>query len=236
MDFLDGKVALVSGSTRGVGRFIANHLLARGATVVGLARGAATIEAPGYRHFKLDIGDSVAVQRAFQQIASDVGPVAVAINNAAVLTSQYAMIIPVSAAQDMLSANLLGSFLIARESAKMMRKLKWGRIVNVGSMAVSLAPMGDSIYAATKAANMTVMSVLAKEFGPLGITCNTLAITAIETEMLAQLRRDKVDAIVAGLPIARYALEDDILNVLDFFLSERSGYITAQTIWLGGIN
>jgi 3-oxoacyl-[acyl-carrier protein] reductase len=158
------------------------------------------------------------------------------INNAAVLTSQYAMIMPPSAAQEMLNVNLLGPFLVSREAAKMMRRLRWGRIVNIGSMAASLEPIGDSIYAATKAGVATLANVLAKELGPLGVTCNTLAVTAIDSDMLAQLPRDKVAAIIDRLPVPRFAAADDILNVIDFLLSERSGYITAQTIWLGGVN
>ena len=117
-----------------------------------------------------------------------------------------------------------------------MRSGKWGRIINIGSMAVSLEPVGDSMYAATKAAISTLANVMAKEFAPMNITCNTLGITAIETEMLSQLPRNKIDAVIAGLPIPRYATADDILNVVDFFASERSSYITAQTVFLGGVN
>ena len=117
-----------------------------------------------------------------------------------------------------------------------MRKARSGRIINVGSMAASLEPVGDSVYAACKAALSTLSGVLAKEFGSFGVTVNTVAITAIETDMLAQLPRDKIDAIVAALPIARYALADDICNVVDFFADDRSSYITAQTLYLGGVH
>jgi len=236
MERLDGRIALVTGSSRGVGRLVADHLLERGATVVGFARGEAAFDREGYRHFQLDIGDPAAVQAAFGAVGKEVGPVEIVVNNAAVLTSQYAMIMPPAAAQAMLNVNLMGTFMVSREAAKMMRRRKWGRIVNIGSMAASLEPIGDSVYAATKAGIATLANVLAKELGPLGVTCNTLAITAIESDMLSQLPRDKVDSIVEGLPIPRYAEADDILNVIDFFISERSSYITAQTVWLGGVN
>jgi 3-oxoacyl-[acyl-carrier protein] reductase len=233
---LDGRIALVTGSSRGVGRLIAEHLLARGATVVGFARGETTIEHAAYHHYEVDIAEPEAVQQCFHSVARDVGPVQIVVNNAAVLTSQYAMIMPPAAAQAMLNVNLFGAFMVSREAAKMMRRTKWGRIISIGSMAASLEPIGDSIYAATKAGISTLTNVLAKELGPLGVTCNTLAITAIESEMLAQLPREKVDAIVERLPIGRFAEPDDILNVIDFLVSDRSGYITAQTIWLGGVN
>lgn len=236
MNTVAGKIALVTGSSRGIGHFVTAHLLAQGATVVGLARGGATTSHPAYHHYEVDVADPEAVQRAFSSIGRDVGPVQIVVNNAAVLTSQYAMIMPPAAAQEMLAVNLLGPFMVSREAAKMMRRTKWGRIVYIGSMAASLEPIGDSIYAATKAGVATLANVLAKELGPLGVTCNTLAVTAIDSDMLAQLPRDKVEAIIMRLPVPRFAEPDDILNVLDFLLSDRSGYITAQTIWLGGVN
>jgi len=126
--------------------------------------------------------------------------------------------------------------MVSREASKMMRKAKWGRIINIGSMAASLEPIGDSMYAACKAGQSALANVMAKELAPLNITCNTLAISAIATQMLAQLPQDKIAQVIAGLPIPRFAEPDDILNVLDFLASERSSYITAQTIYLGGVN
>ena len=232
----DGKVALITGSRRGVGRIITEHFLGEGATVIGFARGASTIDHPSYHHIQVDIGDPAAVATAFGAVRRIADSVQIVINNAAVLTSQYAMIMPPAAAQAMLNVNLLGTFMVSREAAKLMRKRKWGRIINNGSLAASLEPIGDSLYAATKAGLSSLANVMAKELSPLNVTANTLAITAIESDMLAQLPRDKVSAIIGRLPIPRFAEADDILNVIDFLASERSSYITAQTIFLGGVN
>ncbi len=79
-------------------------------------------------------------------------------------------------------------------------------------------------------------NIMAKEFASMNVTCNTIGITAIETDMLNQLPRHKIDDIIKKLVVPRYANDDDIFNVIDFFVSERSSYITAQTIYLGGIN
>lgn len=231
-----GRVAVVTGSSRGVGRMVCEHLLGQGATVVGLGRGEATFEDERYDHVVADVADDRAVAAAFRHVKSTHGGVDLLVNNAAVLTSQYAMIMPAANAKAMVDTNLLGPFLVSREAAKLMRKAKRGRIVNIGSMAASLEPMGDSLYAACKAALSTMAAVLAKEFGSFGVTCNTLAITAIETDMLNQLPRDKIDAIIADLPVPRYAEPDDIFNVLDFFADDRSSYITAQTVFLGGVH
>jgi 3-oxoacyl-[acyl-carrier protein] reductase len=143
---------------------------------------------------------------------------------------------PPAQAQAMVNINLMGAFMVSREASKMMRNEKWGRIINIGSMAVSLEPIGDSIYAACKAGLATLSNVMAKELAPMNITCNTLSITAIKTDMLSQLPIDKIDSIIAGLPIPRYAVADDIFNIIDFLASERSSYVTAQTIYMGGVN
>ena len=232
-----GKVVLITGARRGVGHMVAEHFLKHGAQVVGFSRNDETgVPHPGYHPMAVDVGDAESVTRGFAVVRKAWGRVDIVVNNAAVLTSQYAMIMPTSAARSMLETNLFGTFLVSREAAKLKRRSKWGRIINIGSMAVSLEPQGDSMYAATKAAISTLANVMAKEFASMNITCNTLGITAIETDMLSQLPRDKINTIIAGLPIPRYATADDILNVVDFFASERSSYITAQTVFLGGVN
>lgn len=231
------KIVLVTGASRGLGRVLAEHFLGDGAKVIGISRGEASNKPSGdYHHFTADVADPAAVQTLFAAIRKEFGKVDIVVNNAAVLTSQYAMIMAPGAAQDMISTNLLAPFVISREAAKLMRKTKWGRIINIGSMAVSLEPEGDSVYAACKAGLVTLSNILAKEFASFNVTCNTVGVTALETDMLGQLPRDKVDAVIASLPIPRMADPDDILNVIDFFASERSAYITGQTIYLGGVH
>ena len=117
-----------------------------------------------------------------------------------------------------------------------MRNNKWGRIISIGSMMKSIEPIGGSVYAATKAGLETLTNVLAKELAHLNITCNTLSISAIPTHMMEKLSQDILSKIISELPIPRLANPDDIFNVVDFLSSERSSYITAQTIYLGGVN
>ena len=230
------RTALVTGSTRGVGRESAQHFLTEGAHVIGFGRGDSTISHPNYSHYHVDLADPASITSIFSVLRRAERNIDIVVNNAAVLTSQYSMIMPPAAAQAMVNVNLLAPFLVSREAAKFMRKSKWGRIINVGSMAASLEPVGDSVYAACKAGLSTLANVMAKEFSSFNVTCNTLGISAIDSEMLGQLPRDKIDAIIATLPVPRFALIDDILNVIDFYAAERSAYITAQTIFLGGVN
>jgi 3-oxoacyl-[acyl-carrier protein] reductase len=234
-----GKIVLVSGASRGLGQIIAKHFLEKGATVIGLSRGEYKADNGNYQHFAVDLGDPQAITSVFKEIARKVAEIDIVVNNAAVLTSQFSLIMPIKNAVDMVNVNLLGTFFVSRESAKLMRKSGRGRIINIGSMAATIEPMGDSIYAATKAGIQTLANVMAKEFASMNVTCNTIGITAIDTDMLrshsptAQL---KIKEIINNLPVPRKAEADDVLNVVDFFASDRSSYITAQTVYLGGIS
>lgn len=231
-----GRVALVTGSTRGVGRMICEHFLEQGGAVIGFARGDATFTHASYRHYRVDLCQPSAIQEAFLALRKEFSALHIMVNNAGALLSQHALIMPVAAVKNMIDTNLIAPFLVSREAAKLMKKGKFGRIINISSMAASLEPVGDSIYAACKAGLTTIGNVLAKELASFNITVNTLGITAIATDMLAQLPQDEIRSVIGSLPIPRFATPDDVLNVIDFFASERSSYITAQTLFLGGVN
>jgi 3-oxoacyl-[acyl-carrier protein] reductase len=232
-----GKVVLVTGSRRGVGKAIAEHFLNEGAEkVIGFGRGAGSIEHQNYHHFEVDVGSAESIIKGFAALRQVTDSIQIVVNNAAVLTSQLSVVLSPTDAQSMINVNLLGPFMVSREAAKMMRQIKWGRIINIGSIASRLELPGSSIYAACKSGLGTLANVMAREFASINVTCNTLGINAIESDMLAQLPRDKIDTLIASLPIPRMASEADVLNVIDFFSSERSSHITAQTIFLGGVN
>ena len=234
------KVVLITGASRGVGFEITKHFIENNATVIGLSKGNSNYKHECYHHFSVDLADPELITNCFRkEIGKQFKKIDIVINNAAVMTSQYAMIMPIKNAVEMVNVNLLGVFFVSREAAKLMRTKEPGRIINIGSMASSLEPIGDSIYAATKAGISSLANVLSKELSSLNITCNTLGITAIETDMLNSHTANaqvKIKEIINSLPIPRMATIDDILNVIDFYASDRSSYITAQTIYLGGIN
>lgn len=228
-----GRVALVTGTRKGVGRMVAEHFLAEGAVTVGLSRGPSSIDHPFYTHMQVDIGDSEAVRMAVLGCSR----VDYVVNCAAVATSTYAMILPVAGAEEMTRTNILGLLYVARESAKSMRRAKFGRIINIGSIHARIAPIGASIYAATKAAQDTLVQVLSKEFASYGITVNTLSLSPIETDMLrASGTPDVIAKVIDGLTISRKAEPEDVFNGIDFLCAEESCFITGQTIYLGGVH
>ena len=234
------KNILITGSSRGIGFQLAKYFLRLEANVIGISRGKSKIIDINYKHYIINLADHNSIITCFKnEIGKDFKKIDIVINNAAVMTSQFSMIMPVKNAIDMVNINLLGTFFVSREASKFMRNKNFSRIINISSMATSLEPAGDSIYAATKTAIATLANVMAKELSSLNITCNTIAITAIETDMLlshSASAQIKIKQIINNLPIPRSAKIDDITNVIDFFASERSSYITAQTIYLGGIN
>lgn len=236
----NNKVVLITGASRGVGLSLVKHFIKNNAFVIGISRSESNFTDPCYAHFSVDLANPEAVTKMFKRdIQKEFKKIDIVINNAAVLTSQYSMVLPVKNAIDMVNVNLLGVFFISREAVKLMRNNDAGRIINIGSMAVSLEPIGDALYAATKAAINTLANVMAKEFSNYNVTCNTLSISAIDTDMLHQhsdSARLKIDEIINNLPVPRKALMEDVLNVVDFYASDRSSYITAQTIYLGGVN
>ena len=229
----EGKTVLITGTAKGVGLMLREYFIERGAKVIGLDI-IPMMDNLNYRHFGVDLSSPAETMTVFSEISTWNENIDILINSAAVLASQYALKMKTEDAQAMVMVDLLAPFLVARESANLMDK--GGRIINISSMAVALEPMGDSMYAACKAGLNKMSNIMAKEFAGFGITVNTLAISAIETDMLRQLNREKIDKVVAGLPIPRYATIDDITNVIDFFCSSKSDYITAQTIYLGGVH
>lgn len=232
----EGKTVLITGATRGVGKHLVAHFLNNGAKVIGISR-MKELDDYNYRHFAIDLGNSSHIIDMFHcDKFHDLGSIDIIINNAAVMSSRMSQKMPVEDAINMVNVDLLAPFLICKEASKLMYDIPYGRIVNIGSIADVCEAMGDSVYAACKAGLKTMTNILAKEYSRQNVTCNTLAISAIDTDMLAKHKPEVVDALVKTFPIPRKATMDDITNVIDFFCSEKSGYITAQVIYLGGLH
>jgi 3-oxoacyl-[acyl-carrier protein] reductase len=125
--------------------------------------------------------------------------------------------------------------LVSREAVKVMQRQRYGRIINIGSIAPVLCIEGEAVYAASKSALTTFSQVFAREIAPLGITCNVVASTPILTGLIEAVPHEKIDEIVARLAIKRLGTFEDVINVVEFLADPKSDYVTGQVINLGGV-
>jgi 3-oxoacyl-[acyl-carrier protein] reductase len=228
-------VALVTGSRTGLGKFIAESLAGRGYRVVGCSRQPAEWTIEGYEHVLADVSDEKQVLALLAHVRRGYGRLDVCINNAGIASMNHALLVPAQTIQRVLSVNVQGTFLVARESAKLMQKRKNGRIVNFSTIAVPMRLEGEALYAASKGAVETLTRVLAREFAPMGITVNAVGPTPIDTDLIRNVPDAAIQKLVDRLAIQRKGEPADVMNVVDFFLRRESGAITGQVIYLGGM-
>ena len=228
-------VVLITGSRKGLGRALAEHYLSLGLTVVGCSRRDSDLSHPAYRHFTLDVADEQAVAAMVRAVVSDRGGIGALVNNAGVAAMNPIALTPASTVRGVFETNVTGGFVVLREVAKSMMRAKRGRIVNLTTVAVPLSLEGECAYAASKAAMESVTRVAAREFGPFGITVNAVGPTPVDTDLIRAVPKDKIAALVARQAIPRMGTPADVVNVVDFFLRPESGFVTGQTVYLGGV-
>jgi len=180
----DATVVLITGARKGIGRMLVEHFLARGALVEGCSREAGDLETAGYTHHRADVGDEAAVKAVMSSIQRRHGRLDVLVNNAGIASMNHAILTPASMVERIMRTNFTGTFLVSREAAKLMMRRKYGRIVNLSTVAVPMRLAGEAAYAASKAAVETLTRILAHELGELGITCNAVGPTPIETDLI----------------------------------------------------
>lgn len=232
---MDERVTLVTGSRKGIGRFLAEQRLAQGDRVYGCSRQPSDLESPRYRHFCLDVCDERAVRQMFSQIRKEAGRLDHLVNNAGVASMNHALLTPMSVVESILATNVAGTFLMCREAARLMQANAFGRIVNMISVASPLQLEGEAIYAASKSAVQTLTQILARELARFGITVNAVGPTPVKTDLIRNVPQDKIDALLARQAIARLGTPEDVLNVVEFFLRRESAFVTAQSVFLGGV-
>lgn len=229
------RVALVTGTRRGIGRFLAESLLCQGFRVVGCSRQPADWKADGYLHHEADVTREGDVQAVMGLIRHEFGRLDVAVNNAGVASMNAALLTPTDTVDRVMATNFRGTVLVCREAAKLMVPRRSGRIVNLGTVAVPLRLEGEALYAASKSAVVTYSQVLARELGPLGITVNVVGPSPIDTDLLRGVPRSKIDQIVQAQAVKRLGTFQDVANVVDFFVRPESAFITGQVLYLGGV-
>ena len=229
------RVMIITGSRKGIGRAMAEHYLAQGWRVAGCSRDESDLKHTCYRHWQLDVADERAVVSMVREIAKMWGGVDCLLNNAGIAAMNHCLTTPMQTVSSVFATNLQGSFLFLREAGKLMIRKKSGRIVNFTTVAVPLNLEGEAVYAASKAAVEALTRIAAKELGFSGVTVNAVGPTPIPTDLIKTVPKQKIERLIEQQAIRRSGEVGDVLNVVDFFLDEKSGFITGQVIYLGGI-
>lgn len=240
---IEGKVALVTGASRGIGAAIADALGAAGAIVVGTATsesGAQKISArlaeKGIRGegMMLNVTDTDSVVSVLKAIEDKYGAVLILVNNAGITKDNILMRMKDDEWFDVIDTNLNAIYRLARNAVRGMSKAKWGRIINISSVVGSMGNAGQSNYAATKAGVGGFARALAKELGSRNITVNTIAPGFIDTDMTKELAEEHRKLMLSQVPLARLGQPEEIASVVTFLAGEGGGYITGETIHVNG--
>ena len=228
------KVMVVTGSRKGIGRYLVEYYCDLGFQVVGCSRENSDFVNAKYRHFCLDVADEAEVKKMFQEIARSVGRVDVLINNAGIASMNHVLLTPMTTVRQIFETNVLGTFLFCREAAKLMRG-EGGRIVNFATVATPLNLEGEAVYAASKAAIESLTRILARELASFKITVNAVGPTPIKTDLIRSVPQQKMDALLARQAVRRFGEFRDISNVIDFMIKPESDFVTGQILFLGGV-
>lgn len=229
-------VFLITGTSKGIGRFLAEYYCNQGHIVIGCSRTSGTLEHMNYTHFQVDVSDETEVMGIFRFIRQEHKALSVLINNAAINPAiLMGALLPYDTILKAFKVNVIGSMLFCREGIKLMMKSKFGRIINLGSMASKHEVPGESLYTATKSAMNAYTRVLSKEVYKMGITANVIAPSAIDTDLSSQINKEALNEVLSRNAIGHFGEFQDVTNVIDLLIKPESKAITGQIIYLGGV-
>lgn len=240
---LEGRIALVTGASQGIGKAIALELAKAGATVALAARNEtklaevkAEIEAAGGKaeSFALDVSNEDAIKTGAKDIVARLGAVHILVNNAGVTRDTLMLRMKTTDWDDVLDTNLKGAFLLTQALLQPMMKARWGRVINISSVNGELGAPGQANYSASKAGLIGLTKSMAREFASRGITVNAVAPGFIETDMTHVLTEEQKNAMLGAVPLGRAGSVADIAAAVRFLASEEAGYITGHTLDVNG--
>ncbi len=241
--YLDGKICLVTGASRGIGRAIALDLGRVGATVIGTATsqggaaaiGDALVEAgiPG-AGMTLDVASDDSVAALMKSIVDDFGSVSVLVNNAGITRDNLLMRMKDAEWDDIMNTNLKSLYRMSRACLRGMTKARWGRIINISSVVAATGNAGQSNYAASKAGMIGFTRSLAHEIASRNVLVNAVAPGFIETDMTDALSDEQKQRLLGGVPLGRLGAAAEVAGVVSFLASPAADYVTGQTIHVNG--
>tara|TARA_Y100000746_G_scaffold59875_1_gene48586 strand:+ start:996 stop:1739 length:744 start_codon:yes stop_codon:yes gene_type:complete len=243
MNFLNDKVAVVTGAGRGIGRAVAIAYAKMGANVVCVSRTqenstkvATEIEALGQKSwaFAVDVSETSAVESSAKNILEATGKVDILVNNAGVTRDNLLMRMSEEEWDTVLNTNLKGAFNFTKAFTRPFMKQRSGRIINIASVIGLIGNAGQSNYAASKAALIGFTKSVAKELAPRGVTANAIAPGFIETDMTAVLDEKVRGSIIDRIPMTRFGSPEDIANTAIFLALESTNYMTGQVLTIDG--
>jgi 3-oxoacyl-[acyl-carrier protein] reductase len=230
------KVFLITGTRKGLGREICLNYLKEGNVVIGCSRGPSSIDHLNYFHYEIDISKENEVVSMVKDVAKKFKRIDILINNAGIASMNHLLLTPFKTVSSIFETNYYGTILFCREVAKIMLKYKWGRIINFTTVATPLKLEGEIAYANSKAAIENYTQIACRELATFGITMNAIGPTPIPTDLIKNVPKEKMTSLIERQAIKRFGTVEDLINVLDFFISENSNFITGQVIYLGGVS